>query len=203
MLVHALLVLASLQVPMDMSTTRSADTGREPAIVDTALAPALAHGIAVDTPITRRPRAISYSDQYYTRLTIHRYGSYAMLPLFAGEYALGQNLINDANPSSWIKPAHTGVALGIGALFVVNTVTGAMNLWEARDDPANRGLRITHTVLMLASDAGFAITGALTPKQHSFDFNEIQSSRTRHRNWAIGSMAVSTAGTALMWFWKH
>ncbi|HXT17174.1 MAG TPA: hypothetical protein VN706_16170 [Gemmatimonadaceae bacterium] len=191
MLVEALLVLRAVGAPLDT-------TAIHPSIIDTALSAAV-----VDTPSVRRRHAISYSDQYYTRLTIHRYGSYAMLPLFAAEYSLGQNLINDANPSSWIKPTHTAVALGIGALFGVNTITGAWNLWESRDDPSNRGLRITHTVLMLASDAGFAITGALTPKTHSFDFSEVQSSRNRHRNWAIGSMALSTAGTALMWFWKH
>jgi len=157
----------------------------------------------LDTPIVRRRRAIQYSDQYYTRLTIHRYGSYAMLPLFAGEYALGQNLINDASPASWMKPAHLAVAWGIAGLFTVNTVTGAMNLWESRDDPSSRTLRITHTVLMLASDAGFAITGAMTPSNHSTDFARVQSQRNRHRDWAIGSMAVSTVGTALMWFVKH
>jgi hypothetical protein len=196
MLVSALLLLATVGVSPDTPSVRGS-------IRDTAslgLTPAVAQA---DTPTTPRRHAISYSDQYYTRLTIHRYGSYIMLPLFAAEYSLGQNLINDASPSSWIKPTHTGVALGIGALFTVNTVTGVWNLWESRSDPSNRGLRITHTVLMLASDAGFVLTGAMTPKHHSFDFNEIQQSRNRHRNWAIGSMAVSTAGTALMWFWKH
>jgi hypothetical protein len=196
MLATALLVLAIGGSPLDTPVVHSASH-------DTASVVPVAVLVPVDTPVARRPRAISYSDQYYTRLTIHRYGSYAMLPLFAAEYALGQNLINDANPSSWMKPAHTGVALGVGALFVVNTVTGVMNLWESRDDPSNRTLRIAHTVLMLASDAGFAITGAVTPKHHSLDFNEVQRSRTRHKNWAIGSMAVSTAGTALMWFWNR
>ena len=41
-----------------------------------------------------RPKAIEYSDAYYTRLTIHRYASYAELPLFAAEYALGQRILN-------------------------------------------------------------------------------------------------------------
>lgn len=196
MLATALLLLATSRAPLDTPVTVAP-------LLDTASVASAALVMPVDTPVVRRRRAVQYSDQYYTRLTIHRYGSYLMLPLFAGEYALGQNLINDANPSSWIKPTHTGVALGIGALFVVNTVTGGWNLWESRDDPSNRTLRIAHTVLMLASDAGFVITGALTPKEHSFDFNEIRTSRNRHRNWAIGSMAVSTAGTALMWFVKH
>ena len=189
-----LLALAGAQVDTPVVQRPVLDTG---AVVSAGVVAPL------DTPIVRRRHAIQYSDQYYTRLTIHRYGSYVMLPLFGAEYALGQNLINDASPASWLKPAHFGVALGIGALFTVNTVTGAMNLWESRDDPANRTLRITHTVLMLASDAGFMITGAVTPSHHSTDFARIQSQRNTHRNWAIGSMALSTVGTGLMWFVKH
>ncbi|MFI5227560.1 MAG: hypothetical protein ACHQWU_00740 [Gemmatimonadales bacterium] len=196
MLATALLLLAIVRPPLDTPMTH-------PWTLDTAGVGAAGLTVPLDTPIVRRRRAIEYSDQYYTRLTIHRYGSYLMLPLFAGEYALGQNLINDASPPRWMKPAHFGVALGVGALFTVNTVTGAMNLWESRSDPSNRGLRIAHTVLMLASDAGFAITGAQTPRRASIDFATIQASRNRHRNWAIGSMAASTAGTALMWFWKR
>jgi hypothetical protein len=190
------LLLTIARAPLDTPAA-------QPSVLDTASIVSTGTTVPLDTPVVRRRRAVEYSDQYYTRLTIHRYGSYLMLPLFAGEYALGQNLINDASPSSWMKPTHTGVALAIGALFTVNTVTGAMNLWESRDDPSNRTLRITHTVLMLASDAGFAITGALTPKHHSADFAEIQASRNRHRNWAIGSIGVATAGTALMWFVTH
>ena len=196
MLGSALLLLAIARTPLDTPVTQTTNLDSSSIVMPAPTA-------TLDTPVVRRRRAVQYSDQYYMRLTIHRYGSYAMLPLFAAEYALGQNLINDANPSSWIKPTHTGVALGIGALFAVNTVTGAWNLWESRDDPSNRGLRITHTVLMLAADAGFAITGALTPTEHSSDFNEIRNSRNRHRNWALGSIGVSTAGTALMWFVKH
>lgn len=200
MLATALLLVAFARAPLDSPTV-------QPSMLDTAsiipVGAAVPLNTPVDTPVVRRPRAVEYSDQYYTRLTIHRYGSYIMLPLFAGEYVLGQNLINDANPPSYMKPTHLAVAWGIAGLFTVNTVTGAMNLWESRGDPSNRALRITHTVLMLASDAGFAITGAMTPKNHSSDFAEIQSSRNRHRNWAIGSMALSTAGTALMWFVKH
>ncbi len=195
MFAAALLVLAIARAPIDTPTTQSS-------IADTTSIASTPLAVPADTPIVRR-HAIQYSDAYYTRLTIHRIGSYVMLPLFAAEYSLGQNLINDASPPTWIKPTHLGVALGIGGLFTINTVTGAMNLWESRDDPANRGLRITHTVLMLASDAGFAITGALTPQNHSFNFSDIRASRDRHRNWAIGSMALSTAGTALMWFVKH
>jgi hypothetical protein len=145
--------------------------------------------------IRRRPRSIEYSDAYATRLQIHRYGSYLMLPLFAAEYGLGQNLLNDASPPSWIKPTHAGVALGIGGLFTINTVTGAWNLWDSRQDPAGRTRRWIHTTLMLASDAGFAWAGAVGGG-HSIDAEK------RHRNIALGSIALSTAGAAMMWFWK-
>jgi hypothetical protein len=52
----------------------------------------------VDTPITRRPKAVQYSDWYSRRLTVHRIGSYTMLPLFAAEWSLGQNLLQDEVP---------------------------------------------------------------------------------------------------------
>lgn len=145
--------------------------------------------------IKKRRHAIQYSDAYATRLEIHRIGSYTMLPLFAGEYALGQNLLNGGSPS-WVRPTHLGVALGIGALFTVNTVTGAMNLWESRHDPAGRTRRILHTTLMIASDAGFAAAGALGNDMHR------QSDRTTHRNVALASIGVATIGTAMMWLWK-
>jgi hypothetical protein len=150
--------------------------------------------VRADT-VKKRPRPIEYSDAYNTRLTIHRVGSYTMLPLFAAEYALGQNLMNGNSPS-WVKPSHTTVALGVGALFTVNTVTGAWNLWEGRKDPAGRTRRFVHSALMIASDAGFAITGALGGEAES------PGNRRTHRNMAIGSMAVATVGTAMMWFWK-
>ena len=146
--------------------------------------------------IRRRARAVEYSDAYAIRLTIHRIGSYTMLPLFGAEYALGQNLLNDSRPPSWIRSTHAGTALGLGALFRVNTVTGVWNLWDARHDPAGRTRRIIHVSLMLASDAGFATTGVLGGSAHSVNDNRL------HRNFAIGSMALAAAGTAMMWLWK-
>src|SRR5579884_3994655 len=163
MITTALLLLAIARAHADTPVVQRP-------VLDTGAVASMGVVAPLDTPIVRRRHAIQYSDQYYTRLTIHRYGSYVMLPLFAAEYALGQNLINDASPPTWIKPSHFAVAWGIAGLFTVNTVTGAMNLWEARDDPSNRTLRITHTVLMLASDAGFMITGAMAPGDHSFNF---------------------------------
>ena len=132
-----------------------------------ALAPSFAESFAspADTG-ERRPRAVEYSDAYYTRLTIHRYGSYAMLPLFAVEYALGQRILNGQQTgdfaSSGTVSAHKVVAGTIGVLFAVNTVTGVWNLIEARKDPAvARTRRNLHALGMLLADAGFLYTASL------------------------------------------
>jgi hypothetical protein len=146
--------------------------------------------------VRRRPHAIQYSDAYAVRLKVHRIGSYSMLPLFAAEWALGQNLLNDASPPSWLKPTHVGVATGIGALFTVNTVTGLMNLWESRSDPSDRPRRWLHSTTMLASDAGFFWTAAIGGNSRTID------SRNRHRNVALASIGLGTASTVMMWLWK-
>jgi hypothetical protein len=154
--------------------------------------------VVMTDSVHRRPRAIEYSDAYYKRLTIHRIGSYTMLPLFAGEYVLGQRLLTGTYPPHWMKPAHATVAGGLGVLFTVNTVTGAWNLWDSRHDDAGRTRRYLHTGLMLASDAGFAWAGAIGGESN----NSLRAAH-RHRNVAIGSMALSTAGTAMMWLWRN
>ena len=205
MIVASLLLVASVGI-----APAPCDTGwRQPAPADsatprTALPVIDLVPIRLDTPVVRRPLAIEYSDFYYTRLTIHRIGSYTMLPLFAAEYSLGQNLIQDYSPPTWMKPTHALVAGGIGVLFGVNTITGVWNLWDSRKDPEGRTRRIVHSVLMLASDAGFAAAGATAPGHHHvyLDYSSYQQRVNLHRGIAIGSIAASTIGGVMMWFWK-
>lgn len=168
--------------PLDTSCVAPADTGRPSA----------------------RPRAITYSDAYYTRLTIHRIGSYAMLPLFVTEFVLGQKLINDSTPSSGLKAAHGLVAGGIGLVFATNTVTGVWNWLDSRKDPSDHTLRNVHSAIMLASDIGFLWTAASTPGgiRHTPPDVRRQQAR-RHRAIAITSISVSALGAAMMWIWKH
>lgn len=204
MLVPSLFLIAFMQAPHPTWDAPVAVVRLTPIAAADSLTTSVApKPLTIDTPVVRRPRAIEYSDQYYTRLTIHRYGSYAMLPLFAAEYSLGQNLMNDASPPGWMKPTHAVVAGGIGVLFGVNTITGVWNLWDARQDPNGRTRRILHSVLMIASDAGFAAAGAYTPEHE--DFTDYSAYRHRvhvHRGLAIGSIALSTIGGGMMWFWK-
>jgi hypothetical protein len=204
MIVGSLLLLALLQAPQPAWDAPAGVVRAVPIESTTIAGPADAR-LVVDTPVVRRPRAIEYSDQYYTRLTIHRYGSYAMLPLFAAEYSLGQNLMNDASPPAWMKPAHGLVAGGVAVLFGVNTITGVWNLWDSRQDPSGRTRRILHSVLMLASDAGFAATGATAPGHHRFftNYSDYLHRERVHRDLAIGSIALSAIGGGMMWFWKQ
>ena len=189
----SLVPLALLLALVAPDTSRvPADSVVEPPPIDTS---PLFAPVPPDT--IRRRHAIQYSDAYAVRLKIHRIGSYIMLPSFAAEYALGQNLLNDASPPGWIKPTHVGVALGIGALFTVNTVTGAWNLWESRNDPADRARRWTHVSLMTASDAGFLWTAAVAGGHHTN-----LSREQHHKNVALASIGLSTAGTVMMWLWK-
>jgi hypothetical protein len=152
-----------------------------------------------DTTTTthRRPRAIEYSDWYARRLMVHKIGSYVELPLFASEWYLGNKLLN-GDGTDTEKNLHGFVAGSLGVLFGVNTLTGAWNLYDSRSDPSDRKRKIIHSVLMLASDAGLALTGAVAG-----DAREDEGRRSLHQNLAIGSMGLSTAGTLMMWLWKE
>jgi hypothetical protein len=157
------------------------------------------------TGVTQRRHAVEYSDWYYKRLTIHKVASYTTIPLFVTEYILGDKLYNGTASSS-TRSTHQAVAAGIGVLFGVNTVTGVWNLWESRHESQGRARRMTHGLLMLASDAGFVATAALAPEgnEGGFDdgFEDSSNNRSTHRTVAITSMGVSLASYLMMYFWK-
>jgi len=150
----------------------------------------------------QRPRAIEHSDFYYTRLEIHKIASLATAPLFVTEYFLGQKLIGDPTASSSTRSAHQLVALGIGGLFAVNTVTGVWNLWDSRKDPAGRARRYLHAALMIAADAGFVATAAAAPGGRRFRTTG-STAATTHRALAIGSMSTALASYVMMLLWKN
>jgi hypothetical protein len=173
-----------------------------------ALAPSFAESAASVPADTGegRPHAVEYSDAYYTRLTIHRYGSYVMLPLFAVEYALGQRILNGQETgdfaSSGTVSAHKVVAGTIGVLFAVNTVTGVWNLIEARKNPEGRTRRNLHALGMLLADAGFLYTASLGGEANEGEGEGEGGGATSHRNAAIASIGVATASAVMMWLWK-
>jgi hypothetical protein len=162
-------------------------------VLDARLVPTAAFETVSDTQ-PRRRHAVQLSDEYYTRLQIHRNASYLELPVFGAEYWLGQKLINDSPRASWVKPTHVGVAATLGALFAVNTITGVWNLYESWGSTNDRALVLAHSALMLGSDAGFAYTGMIAG-----DANRTLNGQNRHKNAALVSMGIAAAGTALMW----
>jgi hypothetical protein len=176
-----------------------------PATLPAALAPL--PSVAADTPVTR-PRAFEYSDGYGTRATIHRWASYAIVPVFVAQYVVGEKLIDDrerrrdgvsasddeGGHSKWSGP-HSALAGGVAGLVAVNTVTGVWNLWEARKDPNGRTRRTLHAVTMLLADAGFVATAALAEDEGD--------GAGAHRTVAISSMGLATLSTAMMWLWKE
>lgn len=203
-----LLVAALLAAPADTTVADSTAT-----VVATLAPVARPAGIAVPQPPvarsdTTRPRrrAVEVSDAYATRLAIHRYASYTMLPLFAAQYVLGDRLLDQKGDlyagrrttpvDDGLRTTHTGVAIGVATLFTVNTVTGLWNLYESRKITEGRGRRTLHTVLMLASDAGFVATGVMGSRANDRGIDEAR----QHRNVALASMVPAVAGAAIMWF---
>ena len=177
----------------------------EAARVDTMAGPvqsALVAGIqlADDTVPTGRRRSIEVSEWYERRLRIHRYGSYAVYPLFALTTLSGNALYDDPrNGPGWAKNGMRYGATALAGVFTSNTVTGLWNLWDSRAVRQGRTRRTLHAVLMLASDAGFTYAGAKLADQAE---NSVDK-RREHRAWAYGSMATTLAAISVIKLWPE
>lgn len=188
---------------VEVDTTRSDSAAAIAVVPVPPPLPTAAPAAIQPAPQLPRRRAVEYSDWYGRRLTIHRWASYTMVPLFATEYWLGHKLLNDETVSPGTRDAHAAVASTIGVLFAANTVTGLWNLWDARRDPNGRGTRLIHSALLLAADAGFLYTASLADDDDEGEHGAGGARRaTDHRNAALVSIGLSTVGTGLMWFFK-
>jgi hypothetical protein len=165
-----------------------------------AAAPAMPLSAESEQPL--HAAAVAHSDAYRTRAKIHKYTSFATLPLFATELALGQSLYNTPANAGGKRAAHAAVGAGIIGLCGVGTVTGAWNLFgEGRRDKDGHTLRLVHGLLMMAADAGFLATWAAGPNSNSqHEAPTFESDKATHRNLAIASISVGTAGYLLMLF---
>lgn len=153
-------------------------------------------GIDLSAPDTIKPRrrAVRLSEAYHTRLRIHKAASYAMLPLFAAQYAAGDQLFRKGSAApDWAQNSHGVLAAGIAGLFTLNTITGGLNWWETRRQEQGRAWRTTHAALMLLADAGFTATGLLAEKAE-----ESGDDRRLHRTVALTSIGVATASYVMM-----
>ena len=179
------------------------DTG-EAVPVDSVAGPVRSALVAAvrltDDTLPRRRRSVEVSDWYERRLRLHRYGAYAVYPLFALQAVAGTQLYDDPrNGATWAKDGMRYGATALAAVFTSNTVTGLWNLWDSRSVPQGRTLRTVHALLMLTSDFGFSYAGSKLA-------NEAENSvdrRRDHRTWAYGSMATSLAAIGIMKYWPE
>jgi hypothetical protein len=162
----------------------------------------------VDDSVRRRPKAVEYSDLYYTSLKVHRLASYLTLPLFVGMYFSGSYLWKHPGSHGLARDVHGPMAAGVAGLFAVNTVTGVYNLWTERKEPKGRTRRWVHGVAMLIADAGFVAVGSTAP-EHERDSGGTpppplsqQSGANTHRNLAIASMGLALGSYVMMLLWK-
>jgi len=169
--------------------------------------PSLAASVAAATqagpPPAARPLAFEYSEGYRVRRKIHKYASFATVPLFVAQFAVGQKLYDQQeNASDSLRSAHGALALGTGALFAVNTVTGVWNWSEGRKDPSHKNRRKLHGILMLAADAGFVATGLLAPEGAEDEGGLApppdDGRRSTHRAVAFTAMGLATVGYLVM-----
>ena len=170
-----------------------------PAVAPAVPVPSVPAGVILpQTPVSAPAPAFEYSEDYQLRAKIHKIGSFAMLPLAAIEYKLGQS-VYDGNTGN--KDMHILTGTAISGLFAVNTVTGVWNLWEGRSDPNGRTKRWAHALLMMASDAGFLATWATAPggeRRLTTTSTSVTDQRNTHRTMALTSLALGTAGYVLM-----
>jgi hypothetical protein len=190
------LVFAVLIVPAHRAAAQ--DEGPLHAAIAAAASAATLPLSGADDPQSPAPRrvAFEYSEAYQTRAKIHKYASIATLPLFATEFALGQSLYNKSSEGK--KGAHVAIGTGIVGLYGVQAVTGVWNLVEAKKDPNGRKRRVVHSILMLASGAGFAITPMVAPGERERFESGGGGSRGTHRAVAFTSIGIGTAGYLLM-----
>jgi hypothetical protein len=192
----ALALLIALTGPGDTVRVVSDNT---PASIPSRLELPLSLQIEADTTPRRRRKSVEVSEWYERRLRIHRYGAYTTVPLFVFQAAAGNELYQKSGgAASWARNGHRVGATALATVFTVNTVTGLWNLWDSRSVPQGRTRRAIHTVLMLASDAGFAYAGI----KLSEDAEQSADARRKHRNMAYTSMGVAVTGAGMMLLWR-
>jgi hypothetical protein len=169
-----------------------------------ASATPLADALAVEAaklaaaPQGARPVAIEYSDAHETRAKIHKYTSWAALPLMATEFALGEKLYNDPNSTtSSSRGVHGAVGAGLIGVFAAQSITGVWNLVESNQAPGHTK-RLVHGLLMLAAEGGFVAAAVTAPGHGRNDLINFDANKATHRNIALVSLGVGTGGYLMM-----
>jgi hypothetical protein len=186
----------ALVAPIAHDTSKDSTS---PIVSDSALA-ALAV-VAGDSAVTRpRPKVVQLGDWYYRRLLVHRVVAYATIPVFAMQWAAGDQLYRKGSDApTWAKSLHRAGATTLAGMFTVNTITGLWNLWDSRSVPQNRALRTVHALTMLAADGAFTYAGA----KLSEEAETSTSKRQLHRTIALSAMGVTVLSGVAMKIWNR
>ena len=199
----ALTSCPSRALAQDVVETDEPSAAAAPTPIADAVAAEVARLAADPQDAPARPVAIEYSDAHLTRAKVHNYASFATLPLLATEFWLGQSLYNDPNSlTSGKRGVHGAVGAGLIGLFGVNSVTGAWNLLESRQAPGHTK-RLVHGLLMLASEGGFVASAVTAPGHSRTALVNFDANKATHRNIAVVSMGVGTAGYLFMLLTGH
>jgi hypothetical protein len=139
------------------------------------------------------------SEWYGRRLTIHRWVAYATIPVFAAQWAAGEQLYDKSRDApTWAKTTHRVGATALAGMFTVNTVTGAWNWWDSRSVQQGRVIRTIHALTMIGADAAFTYAGV----KLSDEAENSVSKRNEHRTIALSAMGVTVASELMMKFWN-
>jgi hypothetical protein len=196
MFTPALSLLITLAGPVD--TVRLVPDSA-PTTISSRLELPVSLQLEADTTPRRRRKSVEVSEWYERRLRIHRYGAYATIPLFVFQAGRRKRAVPEGERCGLVGQERASVgAASLATVFGVNTVTGLWNLWDSRTVPQGRTRRTIHTLLMLASDAGFAYAGI----KLSEDAEESADARRKHRNTAYASMGVAVTGAGMMLLWR-
>ncbi len=141
-----------------------------------------------------RPTAIEYTEGHETRAKIHKYASWATLPLMGTEWWLGQKLYDDPNSiNSGNRGVHGAVGSALIGFFAVQSVTGIWNLIDEKSAPGNTK-RLIHGILMLGAEGGFIAAAVSAPGHDRNNLINFDANKATHRNIALVSFGVGTAG---------
>jgi hypothetical protein len=206
----SMMVLVALLTATGQASAQNVVDQDPPAV---ASATPIADFIAREAPVlaldsqsglqSQRPVAIEYSDAHEMRAKIHKYASWATMPLLAAEFALGQKLYNDTNSQTdSLRGLHGAVGAGLIGLFAVNSVTGLWNLLESNQAPGHTK-RLVHGIMMLAAEGGFVAAAASAPGHSRNPLAPIDTNKATHRDIAVVSIGVGTAGYLLMLLTKN
>ena len=147
--------------------------------------------------IRRRRKTVELSEWYSRRLTVHRYVAYGTIPVFALQWAAGDQLYTKgASAPTWAKSMHRVGATALAGMFTVNTVTGVWNWWDSRAAPG-LALRTIHALTMLGTDAAFTYAGAKLSNEAE---NSADKRRLHHQVAlvSIGVTVVSGVGMKIL-----